>query len=249
MKTILLPLASFIFITSFAQKFSLTSRANMNTAVGEQVGKFKNAYGLGFGFEIPIKKIPSLKLVMNADAGINGMRSMPYEFEFQNTLTKTEINYSSDVLEITTGLRYIFNESKKLQPYTGIGVGMLRYSTNYEIEDPKNPDGCDAIESEKILADESLIGKIEAGLRYTSNWQIYLRNVSFDVGVRYINGTTAKYMRLSNIHTETGADYSVKFKSSSNEVHEHAIGKMYNTPVNQLGFHIGMVIPFGCYAK
>jgi len=245
MKTILILLVCSISITAAAQKFSLTSRANMNTAAGEQVGKFRNAYGMGIGFELAVKKASPLKLVMNADAGTNAIESMPYEFEFNNVLTKTTIEYSSNILELTSGLRYVFNESKKLKPYVGAGIGMLRYSTNYIIEDPENPDGCHALESEKIQSDKSFISKIEGGLRFASRWKVCSnRYILFDAGFSYKRGTAAEYMRLNNHHNDDGADYSVKFQSSTNEVHEHAIGKIYNTPVNQLAFHFGLVLPF-----
>lgn len=218
----------------------------MHTAAGEQVGKFKNAYGLGVGLEMAVKKASPLKLVVNGDAAVNGMKSMPYEFEFRNVLTKTEIEYTSSVIELTSGLRYVFNESKKLKPYAGLGMGLLRYNTGYAIQDPENPDGCHAIEAEKIQADNAFIGKMEGGLRYASKWKMGGgRNVLFDAGFSYKRGTSAEYMRLGKDHTTEGAVYSVKFQSATHEVHEHPIGKVYNTPVNQLAFHVGLIIPLG----
>ena len=245
MKLSLLLLACSISIIAGAQKFSLNTRASMNTAAGEQVHKFKNAYGMGIGFELELKKASPLKLVVNVDAATNGIKSMPYEFEFNNVLTKTTIEYSSNVLEFASGLRYVFNESRKLKPYAGMSIGMLRYSTNYAIEDPENQDGCHAIESEKIHSDQSFIVKMEGGLRFASRWKACSnRKILFDVGFSYKRGTASEYMRLGKAHIEEGTDYSVKFQSSTNEVHEHAIGKIYKTPVNQVGFHFGLVIPF-----
>ena len=245
MKLLLLLLVCSISVIAGAQKFSLITRANMNTAAGEQVHKFKNAYGMGIGFEMAVKKTSPVKWVVNADAGINSIKSMPYEFEFNNVLTKTTIEYVSNINEVTSGLRYVFNESRKLKPYAGMSIGMLRYSTNYTIADPEEEDGCHAIESEKIQSDKSFIGKIEGGLRFASRWKVCSdRNILFDVGLSYKRGTAAEYMRLGNAHIEEGTDYSVKFQSSTNEVHEHAIGKIYKTPVNQVGFHLGLVIPF-----
>lgn len=245
MKSILLLLACSIFVTAGAQKFSVSTRANMNTAAGEQVGKFKKAYGMGIGFELAVKKASPLKFVMNADGGTNGIKSMPYEFEFNNVLTKTTIEYNSNILELTSGLRYIFNESRKLKPYTGLSIGMFRYSTNYVIEDPEDTDGCHALESKNIQSDKSFIGKFEGGLRFASKWKPYGgSSILFDIGFSYRKGTKAEYLRLSTDENEKEVDYSVKFRSTTNEVHEHAIGKIYNTAVNQLGIHLGLVIPF-----
>jgi hypothetical protein len=246
MKSILLSLSFFLFINAEAQKFSLTSRANMNTAAGEQIGKFKNAYGLGVGLEIPVKKASPLKLMVNVDAGNNGMKSEPYEFEFRNVITKTSIDYSSNILELTTGLRYVFNESKSFKLYTGLSTGMLRYKTGYVIEDPEDSDGCHPLEAEKIQADKSFIGKVEGGLRFASPWDIGVtKSILFDIGVTYKVGTLAEFMRLTNKLSAEGIDYVTKFQTPTNEVHEHAIGKIYNTPVNQFGFHFGVILPFG----
>jgi hypothetical protein len=218
----------------------------MNTATGNQIGKFKNAYGLGIGLEVPVKKASPLKVVINADAGNNGMRSEPYEFEFRNVITKTAIEYSSNILELTTGLRYIFNESNNFKLYTGLSAGMLRYRTGYVIEDPEDTDGCHPIEAEKIQADKSFIGKLEGGLRFASPWDKgFSRGILFDIGVTYKMGTSAEFMRLSNKQSADGVDYVAKFHTPSNEVHEHPIGKIYNTPVNQVGFHLGVILPFG----
>lgn len=178
MKSILLLLACSIFVNANSQKLNLTTRANMNTAAGEQVGKFKNAYGMGIGFEIAVKKASALKIVVNADGSTNDIESMPYEFEFNNVPTKTTIEYNSNIFELTSGLRYIFNESKKLKPYAGMSIGMLRYSTNYAIEDPENEDGCHAIESEKIQSDESFVGKIEGGFGLHSGGRLVLPETS-----------------------------------------------------------------------
>lgn len=246
MKSILLLFTCCYFFTSNAQKFSVTSRASMNTAAGEQIGKFKNAYGLGVGVEIPIKKESSLKLIANVDAGNNGMKSEPYEFEFRNVITKTAIDYSSNILELTTGLLYVFNENKYFKPYAGLSTGMLRYRTGYVIEDPEDTDGCHPIEAEKIQADKSFIGKAEGGLRFASPWDKGLtRGILFDVGFTYKVGTSAEFMRLSNKHSAAGVDYIAKFQTPTNEVHEHAIGKIYNTHVNQFGFYFGVILPFG----
>ena len=154
MKPILLLLLFFVTITVTAQKFNLASRANMNTAMGEQMGKFKNAYGMGAGLRMAIKKASPLKLFLNADVSINGIKSMPYEFEFRNALTQTNINYTSYIFQWSSGMRYFFKEGSKLNPYTGIGMGMLTYSTDYAIEDPKNPDGCHALETRKIQSEQ-----------------------------------------------------------------------------------------------
>ncbi len=245
MKSVLLLLACSIFIKAGAQKVSFITRANMNTSLGVQVGKFKNAYGMGIGIELTVKKASSLKIVMNVDGGTNDVKSMPYEFEFNNVLTKTTIEYNSNILELTSGLRYIFNENRKLKPYAGLSIGMFSYSTNYVIEDPEDSDGCHALESENIQTDKSFIGKIEGGLRFASKWKPNAgRSILFDIGFSYRKGTKADYIRLNTDDNEEDIDYSVKFQSATNEVHEHAIGKIYNTAVNQLGIHFGLVIPF-----
>ncbi len=64
MKLLLLLLVCSISIIAGAQKFSLITRANMNTAAGEQVHKFKNAYGMGIGFEMAVKKTSPVKWVV-----------------------------------------------------------------------------------------------------------------------------------------------------------------------------------------
>lgn len=245
MKPILLFLCCSFSLTALTQRSTLLSRLSMNTATAEQRGKFKDAFGLGTGFEWAIKKGSPLKLAVNTDISLNGMTSRPYEFLYRNTLTQTNINYSSHAVQFATGLRYVFNESKSVRPYAGMGMGVFIMGTSYSIEDPKNPNGCHALESKNIQSDQSFIGRWETGLRFTTGRnKLSSQRIFFDVGVSYLRGTSASYMRLSSAdQTAEGAAYYVKFKTLSNEEHEHAIGTTYRTAVSQLMFHVGVGLP------
>ena len=147
--------------------------------------------------------------------------------------------------QLGAGLRYVFNEGKTVAPYSGIGAGFLFYETGYTIQDPKNPDGCHALESKSLQSDQSFTGRLEGGIRLATKWgSVPGRPVYLDIGLAYLRGTTADYIHLSKHGAPgEGKAYSVKFQTPAHEVHEHVIGTTYRTPVSQFMFHIGAVIP------
>jgi len=245
MRLILLALCAGLCLTTHAQQSNFLLTGTMATAAGVQCGKLKNAYGIGTGLEIPIMK-SNIKWTLGMGVYINGISNEPYEFYYQNNYTKTQINLTSYLFDVTSGFRYVFNEGKRVAPFVGVNGGIMKYYSEMIIEDPEDPDGCHALQTESMSSSVSYIARVESGVRITPNPSTC--KSSLEIGLGYTRGTEAKYLKLTGDHyvpsEASGEDYMVQFQSANSEIHEHSVGKIFHTPTNQLSFHLAWVVPF-----
>lgn len=234
-----------ITATSFfaSAQSMLVAKANMNSAVGIQQGKLRNAYGFGGAVEVPLKKIKPLKFTTGFDFGINGMKKMPYELDFNGAITETNVHYTSYVWQLSSGLKYIFRDNKKWTPYAAVSAGALSYYTDMAIEDPHDSDGCSPMETKPVLFSMILSGTAETGIRIQPRQRGRGSIAYIEAGAGYVAGTRGKYLRLeNNKHDHDEDSYLAKFKyNPTGEVHEHSLGMLYKTTTSMLAFHAALV--------
>ena len=127
-------------------------------------------------------------------------------------------------------------------------AGALHYHSNMTIEDPEDPLGCKALEKKVLLKDLTWLAS--GGLGFRLDGKAFSGNtskVSLDFGVFYTHGGNVEYLKMNNSH-DHGPDakastYYVKFQHiPSGEVHEHALGKVYQTPAQMLEFRLGIQV-------
>jgi len=246
MKYLLLLLMVGISYSAVAQPKFLSVKANMQTGTGVQKGKLRNVYGFGATFESRLKALYPLKFTVGLDFGINGLKNQPYDLDFNGYITSTSVQYTSYVILLSAGLKYILWEEKALSPYAGVSVGGLNYYTSMSVEDQDDPDGCSPMETKPVSYSLVFAGKAEAGLRYKIKNGDRNGASFIEAGAGYLAGTKGKYLRLEKKpgHNHSDDDYMMKFtQNSTGQVHDHPLGSLYRTATSQLVFRVAYVCP------
>ncbi len=245
MKSFLLLL--FASITVIVQAQYLTAGLGTHIPVGQQKDKLKNAFGVTIGYERPIKKSP---FYMVADLGwsIFDLKTTEQEVVSPDNgyVTKQKINYTSSIFTLAPGIGYAPLQNKNVSPYVALKGGYMKYKTRMALYDPEDEDGCHPLDEENILRSLTAVAIGNAGVSIkVPTWgKIY----HLDLGMNYIRGGKAKYLRMKDKDAPTPGDatpYMTKFQQvQTGDVHEHAIGDVYKTKTAQLQLYVRVKIPF-----
>ena len=246
MKTLLLFLFSCITVSLHAQ--SLNAGLGMHLPVGAQKDRLKNAYGLTVGYERPIKKSP-FYVVADLSWSIFDLKTDEQEVVSPSAgyVTKQKINYTSSIFNLTPGIGYAPLRHSNVSPYVAIKGGYLKYKTRMTLHDPEDEDGCHPLDEENILRDLTAVAVANGGVAIKiPTWR---NTYHLDIGMNYITGGKAKYLRMHNDHTQPApADavpYMTKFQQTqTGDVHEHSLGNVYKTRTSQLQVYVRVKIPF-----
>jgi hypothetical protein len=178
-------------------------------------------------------------------------------FTFDNgETTKTNVNYSSNVFQGTvTGKMFLFKQAL-LNPYASGKIGYAKFYSNIYIEDPHDPGGCKALDQRNLIKDATFIGGYGGGLQldwsaFTTRWG--KGNRFLDISVNKISGGDVEYINTKKLidannppTTSGGKALNVKFvNATTNQIHEHQVAEVYNTPLSMLEFRITTVFAFG----
>jgi hypothetical protein len=245
MKSLLLLLFSSITLTIQAQY--LTAGFGTHVPVGPQKEKLKNAYGLILGYEHQLKKSP-FYVVADLSWSVFDLKTIDQDVENPDDgyVTKQTVNYTSSIFTFTPGVGIAPLHDKNVSPYVAIKGGYMKYKTLMTLHDPEDEDGCHPLDKESILRDYAAVAIANGGMAIKI--PVAQKFYYLDIGVNYINGGKAEYLRMTNDDSQpiaAGAEpYLVKFQQvQTGAVHKHALGEVYNTRTEQLQFYVRAKIP------
>lgn len=182
-------------------------------------------------------------------------------FTFTNgSTTRTDVNYSSNVLQAgVTGKFFAFKNSP-VNIYASGKAGYASFYSNIFIEDPHDPGGCKALDQKNLIKDGTFLTGYGAGLQL--DWSIFsgrlpgLHFIDFSISnnhggkVDYIN---TKKLYDANDPATTGGGVkplNVKFiNATTNQIHEHQVAEVYNSPVKMLEFKVSTVFKLNVETK
>ena len=237
-------------LNSFSQ---LNMQYNFIRPVGEQGDNISSMHGLVLSFDVKIKNSP---FYVTPELGLNvyGLKTLEQELPFHNGyVTKTDVNYTTSMNTYAIGLKFQPPTTHSFQPFLAIRAGAIHYHSNMTIEDPEDPMGCRALEKRALVKDLTWMASGGAGFRLDGKaFSGKESRVAIDFGAFYTHGGEARYLKMSKGHDHTAVSspkadmYTVKFEHiPSGEVHEHAIGTVYNTATQLLEFRLGVHLKLG----
>ena len=214
--------------------------------LGEQGQHIAAAHGINFGFEGRLKQSPFL---LGAEVGLNyyGLKTIQQDLQFHNGyVTKTDVHYATSFNTYAIDLKLQPQTEKNVKPYGLIRTGLLHYHSNMTIDDPDDPLGCKPLDKKVLMKDMTWMASAGAGT--SLSWKVFNPKssslVQLDFAVLYTMGGNADYLKM--IKDPTGADpkgklYYVQFENlASGEVHDHALGRVYNSITNLLTIRAGV---------
>lgn len=199
------------------------------------------------GYEHQLKKTP-FYVVADLSWSIFDLKTIEQDVENPDDgyITKQNVNYTSSIFTLTPGIGFAPLRDKNLSPYVAVKGGYMKYKTLMTLHDPEDDDGCHPLDEEVILRDYTAVAIANGGM--TIKIPTALRTYFLDLGVNYINGGKAQYLRMAKDENQPAvADtepYLVKFQQTqTGDVHEHSIGNIYETRTEQLQFYLRIKVP------
>jgi len=242
-KSTLLLLLNLTYLASFSQ---FAMNYDFTLPLGEQGQNISTAHGFSFGYEHRLKGSPFL---LGGELGLNyyGLKTVEQELPFHNGyVTKTDVHYATSYNTFTINLKLQPETKKHVKPYGIVRTGLLNYHSNMTIDDPDDPMGCKALEKKVLVKDYTWMASAGGGT--TLDWQFFNpksnSRLQVDLGVLYTLGGNADYLKMKK--TGDGVDpkgdlYYVEFQHiPTGEVHDHAIGRVYNTITSMLTIRAGI---------
>ncbi len=243
MKKYLLLLLNLSCLAAFGQ-FNIVY--DFSRPLGEQGEHIKAVHGLNFGYDHRLKQSPFL---VGAELGFNiyGLKTVEQELPSHNGyVTKTNIHYTTSFTTYAASLKLQPETNKNVKPYGIVRTGVLHYHSNMTIDDPDDPLGCKPLEKKVLVKDFTWMASAGAGT--SLNWKLFNPKSSsmlqVDLAILYTMGGAADYLKMSKSSDPVdpkGKLYYAKFEQvSTGEVHEHPVGKIYNSITSLLTIRAGI---------
>jgi hypothetical protein len=177
-------------------------------------------------------------------------------FNFGNgTSTRTWVNYSSNVVQANLVSRIMILQDKKILPYISGKAGYTSFFSNIYIEDPHDPGGCKALDKKNLIKDGTFSAGYGGGIQL--DWSLFSKKVEkgrryIDIGVNKVSGRNIDYINTKKLIDAAnppvgtnGKPLTVRFiNATTQEIHEHQVAEVYNSPLRLIEFKINAVFYF-----
>ena len=176
-------------------------------------------------------------------------------FNFGNgTSTETFVNYSSNVIQGGLVTKVFFLEDKNIMPYVSGKLGYTSFYSNIYIEDPDDPDGCQALDQRNLIKDGTFTKTYGGGVQVS--WNMFgckksrdRKDGYIDFSVNNIRGGNLDYINTKKLidasappPASEGKPLNVRFiNATTQEIHEHQVAEVYTTPLRLLEFRVSAV--------
>lgn len=257
MKHLYFLLVAFIATAANAQ-FSLDAGYSLSVP-GKEMSKNINlvhSFSMGGMYTLP-GKLNRIQGGINLGVGTYANTTKEQTFYFDNgTATRTDVNYSSNVIQAHAVAKAFLFSHAMFNPFASAKMGYAAFYSNIYVEDPDDPGGCKALQQKNIIKDGTFMAGFGAGMQvdwslFSGRWSKGARFIEFSVSnnyggnVDYIN--TKKLIDASNPPTGTdGKPLNIKFiNATTQQIHEHQVAEVYNSPVRTLEFRIAAVFSLG----
>lgn len=253
MKIISTLLISFCCFSLYGQSY-MNIGYSLSTPQQAMNEKINPLHSLTAGIQFQLPKVKRLQLGAEASWGTYASTTKEQTFTFTNgSSTRTNVNYSSNVLQGALTARVLLLKNKAVTPYITGKAGYASFYSTIFIEDPHDWDGCRALDQKTLIKDGSITAGYGGGLQI--DWAVFSpkadkRRGYIDLRVQNIRGGNINYINTKKLYDAasaptTGGDgkaVSVKFiNATTNEIHEHQVAEVYNTPLRMLEYKISWV--------
>lgn len=169
-----------------------------------------------------------------------------YTFD-DGSVTETNVIVTNSFSNLFLTGKFFLRNSKLINPYLSAKAGYSWYRTNLTIEDPEDIDGCQPLESERLLMDGTFAASGGGGVRIDFSGifkKVKSNMLFFDVSAHTTQGGNVEYM---NVHGQTNhgtpeRDVMARFINNRTQVvHEHHVGHVYTSDVQMMEYRIGVI--------
>lgn len=246
-------LFTFFSFSSFSQ-FSYTIGYTLGVPKEQMATNIKAAHGLSTGlyFQLP-GALSRVQAGMDIGYSTYASTRKKQTFNFDNgSSTETWVNYSSNIFQTNLVSKVMIIQDKKLMPYLSGKVGYTSFFSNIYIEDPHDQGGCKALDKKTLIKDGTFSAGYGGGIQL--DWSLFSKRTEkgrryIDISVNKISGSNIDYINTKKLVDAAnppvgtnGKPLNVKFiNATTQEIHEHQIAEVYNSPLKLLEFKVNAV--------
>ncbi|MDX2045363.1 MAG: outer membrane beta-barrel protein [Chitinophagaceae bacterium] len=245
--------AILVCYTGFAQ-FEFASSYTLGVPQKQMASHIQPAHQLMLGghYRLPVKN-HDLWVGVDGGFGIYGIKTINQTFTFRDgSTTKTDVRYSNTVEAINAVIRYQIRTKGRVSPYATAAAGLINLATDIYIEDPSDPLACEALEAKRVFSDNTLALTYGAGLRIkTGDRDKSGSGYEIDFAILNTRGGNIDYTNVRHLGSHQGHSdpngeskpLNAKFINvNTQEIHEHQVAEIYNSPLRMLQFRLGITM-------
>ena len=249
------------FILSFACLFSLNAHSQFEVGSAytlgiplQKMGSYlqpAHQFTMQGNYNLRISKLKNLWVGLEIGAGMYGNKTINQHFKFSDgSVTSTDVRYTNSVEFINTAVRYDIPVKGKVTPYATAKAGYINLSTNINIEDPDDPDGCTPLEHKRVFQDNTITYSYGAGVR-VNVCKAGGDRYQLDFAVSNTYGGKLNYINVKDLgkhQHEPDPESSAKplnakfINVNTQNVHEHQLAEVYNSSFRMLQIKLGFIV-------
>ena len=252
-------LCSLSFFTASSQSWKFSTHYSFGSPQQEMGSNIQAAHSFQIGvlYQLP-GQLDNLSVGLETGLGLYAHKRVDQTFKFDaNTSSVVPVNYNSNVFNINLQTRYNLLDEDRFDvvPYINAKAGLYNFYSNVVIEDPEDPNGCQALDRRNIINDKTFYWGAGAGLQI--NPVIFSKTkrpsrVRLDIAANMIRGGTIDYINTKNLMDATsmpepGAKpvYVQFINVSTQQIHEHSVAQLYSSTLRLLEFRAGIAVMLG----
>lgn len=214
---------------------------------------FLHSINSGISFRVPGTR-DHLRLGAEGTWGTYAVTTKEQTFTFRDgSSTRTNVNYSSNVLQGALTARWMLLPNRGFSPYISGKAGYASFYSTIFIEDPHDIDGCRPLDQKTLLKDGSIFGGYGGGLQL--DWSLFSRGANrrsgyIDFSIQRIQGGKISYINTKKLYDAAnppppggdGKPVNVQFiNASTSEIHEHQVAEVYSSALRMMEFRLAWV--------
>lgn len=248
MKKVLLILWSSLIVHSVCgQQWDMGSSFNYARPNGGMGRNIEQGFGITLEGARVLKNAP---FTVGAEFSYNayGHEKTRQQYTFDDgSVTETNVIVTNAFSNLFLTGKFFLRNSKLINPYLSGKMGYSWYRTNLTIEDPEDVDGCQPLESDRLLTDGTFTASGGGGVRVDFSGvfkKVRSNMLFFDLSVHTTQGGNVEYMNVhrQNNHGTPERDVMARFINNRTQVvHEHHVGHVYTSDVEMMEYRFGVV--------
>jgi hypothetical protein len=244
-----------LYFNAISQSLKFISDYSLGLPQQQMAQNIQAIHSLHIGglYQLP-RQWKNLSVGLELGAGIYAYEKIDQTFNFDaNTSTVVPVNYNSNVFNANLQTRYQFLDEEKylIVPYINAKAGVYNFSSNVNIEDPNDPDGCRPLEKKNLINDKTLYWGAGAGVQI--NPSLFAKHkkdgpLMIDISINTIRGGKLDYINTKHLKDEQdfpetgGKPLLVKFiNASTQDIHEHKVAQVYTSALRILEVRAGII--------
>jgi hypothetical protein len=213
-------------------------------------------HSLNVVFSSRFKKLKQLSWGVEVGFGQYAFFSKEQDIRFPDgSGIRTEVRYSSNVVNAGLLTRFDFLKEAKVNPYITGKLGYANFFSQVFVSDPEDVDDCKPLDKKTPIADHSFFASYGAGVQIDLSGEKKNKKALLDISINRVHGTKLDYINVKDIKDHVHNDpnnptpdsdkitpLNIRFVNVATQtIHEHQLAEVYNSPLRMMDIKVGVV--------